>query len=754
MKKHGLIEIRLKSDLMSGSGYSYAGIIDSDVCFDDAGLPYIPARRLKGCLRDTAENILYSIITTEEVERLFGKWGNRKAEGMFLEDAVLENAAEISKALKSADEDMMNKYKVHALRQQMVLKQFSRVLGQTQIDENGAAKTNSLRYTRVVNHFSPTDPEKELTFYARVWFDSEDEDNLKIILRATRNIGMKRNRGIGLVDCRLIKEEYPADIAVRVPKEKNNGDAKTELFFHIRNTAPLMLSAQEEDSSETWISGQAMTGMLAAAYLERFPDNADAEEFRDLFLNGQTIYRMFYPDFGRGRGCPAPLYIRQLKKTKKIVNILKTAEGNGDYDPRQGNQPKKLKGKYIVSEAPDQVMVGDVPKQIYYHHSNRSVSADGKNGVLYTSEAVKAGTVFAGSIICNEKYADLLMDLIKTSRLHFGKSKGAQYGVCELLGEIERKQYIEKKRTFLKGSQVAVTFISDAVFSNGRDYTVYYDEVKKICATQLGISWSEEDGNAENNTAASILETKMITGYSGIWNLRKSPVPALKAGSCLIYKLTADLETGRCFTGEKNGEGFGEIRIDPVASMNYCMGDAVKCKNAADIGKADFKNNPALLKLEKQIIVDQLIEKVRLTAVNNKLFQIKTGEKQEDLGSGLGRVTLMLKESVEENRKDPERAFTEFGNRVESIKTDSLRRQVTDNILSRIGKKNQSTGRPEWKFNMDEFCKSLNLYKEPEYKILKELSGEEELEKLVAAQWPKYLITVLVQMKYKKEKKG
>ena len=50
--------ITLKSDLCVGSGYSYAGIIDSDICYDALGLPYIPARRLKGCLREAAELML------------------------------------------------------------------------------------------------------------------------------------------------------------------------------------------------------------------------------------------------------------------------------------------------------------------------------------------------------------------------------------------------------------------------------------------------------------------------------------------------------------------------------------------------------------------------------------------------------------------------------------------------------------------------------------------------------------------------
>lgn len=51
----GKIKIELMSDLCAGSGYSFAGVIDSDVSYDEYGLPFLPARRLKGCMREAAE---------------------------------------------------------------------------------------------------------------------------------------------------------------------------------------------------------------------------------------------------------------------------------------------------------------------------------------------------------------------------------------------------------------------------------------------------------------------------------------------------------------------------------------------------------------------------------------------------------------------------------------------------------------------------------------------------------------------------
>ena len=70
-RKYELV-ITLKSDLCAGSGYSYAGIVDSDVCYDSYGFPYIAARRLKGCLREAAELIGF---TKEEIGKIQSSYG-------------------------------------------------------------------------------------------------------------------------------------------------------------------------------------------------------------------------------------------------------------------------------------------------------------------------------------------------------------------------------------------------------------------------------------------------------------------------------------------------------------------------------------------------------------------------------------------------------------------------------------------------------------------------------------------------------
>ena len=169
------LTITLKSDLCVGSGYSYARVIDSDICYDDLGIPYIPAKRLKGCLREAAELIGNAVADTggenapqpeeqsgaqsgartkaqaeAQIEALFGKAGADAATGLFLENAYIEDYGEIRREIEQLGKEF-RRY----ITPQSILEQFTAVKAQTKIEKNGAAKDNSLRYTRTVSHYSP-----------------------------------------------------------------------------------------------------------------------------------------------------------------------------------------------------------------------------------------------------------------------------------------------------------------------------------------------------------------------------------------------------------------------------------------------------------------------------------------------------------------------------------------------------------------------------------------------------------------------
>ena len=97
------LEIILNSDLCAGNGESAGNSIDSDVCIDDAGIPYIPSRRIKGCLKQAAFDLKkmgYTLASDSNIIALFGDaYGN---EGAFsICDAMIKDANGIRQYLNT-----------------------------------------------------------------------------------------------------------------------------------------------------------------------------------------------------------------------------------------------------------------------------------------------------------------------------------------------------------------------------------------------------------------------------------------------------------------------------------------------------------------------------------------------------------------------------------------------------------------------------------------------------------------------------
>ena len=180
----GKIKIELMSDLCAGSGYSFAGVIDSDVSYDEYGLPFLPARRLKGCMREAAE-----LVCPDAVEGLFGKSGDNRTRGMVLKNARIKEydlIAEELEKLKGSKRD-----EVSFLTPKNILKMYTGIRSQTKLcADTGVAERNSLRYTRVVGQYDPLKDKTSLCFYAAVEFEDIYEEQLRRIAKATRNIGM------------------------------------------------------------------------------------------------------------------------------------------------------------------------------------------------------------------------------------------------------------------------------------------------------------------------------------------------------------------------------------------------------------------------------------------------------------------------------------------------------------------------------------------------------------------------------------
>ncbi|MCR5530870.1 MAG: hypothetical protein K6F26_03365 [Lachnospiraceae bacterium] len=714
------IKITLKSDLCASSGLAYAGTIDTDVCIDSCGFPYIPGRRLKGIMRSAADIFM----DKDDCDSLFGRGGEASHNGIQVNNAVIPGTDsltdEIAALQKNPNEQVMT--------QQNIIELFTSVRGQTSLTADGVADENTLRYTRVVNQYAPKcldTKQEELTFLAPVEYEAEQEERLSNVLRAVRHLGMDRNRGLGNVRCELVPIADAATNMKESVTEKED-DKPVVLKVVYRNIDQMMLSSDKDDITDRYISGQVVLGALAGAYLRskgiKDPDDA----FNDMFLKGACSFGNLYPtDNPELQFVPVPMYLRRLKKSKKYVcvagkyNPVDFAGQTGavDYDTNNGNQPKKLTGKYVCYFN-GKIRVIEPRTEIVYHHSKKEtydLGRAGENpeeGILYNMEVLEKGQLFSGIILVSGKYKNTLLELIRTNTFRFGKSKSAQYGRCVLEKDVEISDWTGEQEKELKAGRVFVVLESDAVIPGGYGYTVKYEEVLQHIASKTGLKAIPD--------ASVYMEIKTVTGYNAKINLKRASVPAIVAGSAFEMEVPQDGKYKECFIGKYCSEGFGRIRIVEKSSMIY---------------RQEEWQPEAVMIQESSVcfrMKNEIKRKQRLESLKAEFIKNKSNYSKVDLSSSLiGRITLMLKESQNSRNETGELVdstirLNEFAKRIASIKREKER-----NTIIRALKE-------QWKV-----CKVKMQRKE--YSGVENLMGTD-----VQELWEEYLAFILLNLKYQK----
>ena len=191
------IKIKFVSDVLIGVGEGYGTIIDSDCVFDELGLPYIPSKRLKGVLLESGQMLnevfkgigLSAIPLSEIFGTVGGVEGNLKLNNFYLEQ--YDDLVEWLRYLSDRHPNVINK--------QRIINIYSSLRYSTALDENtGIAKEHSLRVERVINRGN--------IFTGNVEFDEKYERDVALICMNVRRIGTKRNRGLGEVEIKLLKD--------------------------------------------------------------------------------------------------------------------------------------------------------------------------------------------------------------------------------------------------------------------------------------------------------------------------------------------------------------------------------------------------------------------------------------------------------------------------------------------------------------------------------------------------------------------
>ncbi len=214
MKSYNL-KIKLLSNTIITNGEGWAGVVDTEIIADNLGVPYIPARRLKGILKDSAFEVHNMFITAgvkiDNIDGLFGKSGSNSHSAFMISDAIVDD-------YESSREWLEYLISKNDLSRMDIYNYFTGIINTTAIDEkSGVVKYRSLRNHRYIK--------PGMEFISKITINDDSNKLIEeFLLYAVQNlnfIGLKRNRGFGHIDASLQNEEGK-DLKIELANFLNN----------------------------------------------------------------------------------------------------------------------------------------------------------------------------------------------------------------------------------------------------------------------------------------------------------------------------------------------------------------------------------------------------------------------------------------------------------------------------------------------------------------------------------------------------
>lgn len=611
------MEIKLLSDLCVSDGGVYNSTVDIDVCYDEYGLPYIPAKRLKGCLREAAMELVDWGVSID-VNKIFGEAGdNSKGGCLNITNAYLEKYDSLVEEIENA--------KGHPLyHPQNILNNYTYIRSQTSIDyETGIASENSLRTMRVVN--------KGLVFNSMIDVGDEYEAVKKCVQTLT-NIGMSRTRGLGEIKATLIEEndtasEKPID-TINVPNDSNY------IEYEIKLNEPMITlsSAGAQEKARDYIEGSSILGLVLSR-LEEID--------KSTFLNqlGNVVFSNAYISYKGIRYTEVPAYISSIKNnhTNYINNLY--------FDMRnaKGRQISSMKHTFVAMQ--DNLLSKlDVAMEERYHHRRaadksvgRAESKDAGDSNFYQIASINKNQVFRGFVYGNVDAIEMIKKSIKAdSSCRVGYGKNAEYGEATI-NTIKDEKWSEENSVCIRTKRLVIKLNSPAIVYNDKAmYSVAVSDLISEAAVALHIDEKKID---LENTRKYVNYTN-VSGYNITWNKRKPIVTAFDKGSAVDIVFTEEIDISIpkvLFIGERTTEGYGETEIIIPVSNGVAEGKIVKNRKSIWDGKIIEISEGSL---GKQLIDDLLDDYIRERAI--EMASKKSVD--EKMRATVSNMILMAKE--------------------------------------------------------------------------------------------------------------
>lgn len=548
-----ILQISLLSDLCASSGEHYNSYVDTEVVYDEFGLPFIPAKRIKGCIREAAlELVEWGVFEKQIYDALFGKEGNEKSK-FSLDNAYLKDYENLVADLKNCQDKVL----VHPQR---VLGLYAYTRTQTAMTKDGVADKGSLRTIRVIN--------KGLIFRTvlreNVQLTEEEKNLLRAAVSMVKHMGTGRTRGLGLVEMTL-QEEKKKDSKDNHTYELGDWN-KIHYTINLKSAVLCKSAAGTQEKTHDYIEGSKILGILA--------HSLSNEEFASIMKydgTGKSIIASNAYICENGERCTPVRASLQKKKDQTfdengemlVADMLVPNEEDVQWTP--------IGNKYMNVEG----TIKSVDVEVNYHHRRPKDKAVGKatgldDSAFYQLESICRGQQFSGFLLADKEQAELILSVFeKLDGVRIGASSNAEYGNADI--EITNTEHIEKIAPKME-REFVIKLNAPVILYNKQGMPVADIACLKSYLAEL---LEVEEHVLQINQAFLTYET--IGGFNVTWHRRKPIFTALGKGTVCSVIAAKEIDLSRLehvFIGERVAEGYGELEVSSAPKAQVLLKNA------------------------------------------------------------------------------------------------------------------------------------------------------------------------------------
>lgn len=450
---------------------------------------------------------------------------------------------------------------------------------------------------------------------------------------------------------------------------------KSALTFELKLLEPVLVAAvgagdENSERSYDFIPGSAILGALARRYASAHSAIEvldEDDEFRRIFLSGETAFLNAYPLREGQRTLPKPLSWRVSKvdKEREQATLYDFA-----IDLVKIKIPTAPAGAYAWRRNGD-VCLDNTDDYMQVHNASEDRMKKEKGvSAVFRYEAIAAGETLAGAVVGDEKDLKELKRLLEQGDLWLGGSRSGGYGrvQVEVSPDTDADWREYQPDGGESGEMIVVTLLSDAIARD--EYGNYSTNPQHLF---------------DARPAEIFQRTRMVGGFNQTWGMPLVQAPAMQAGSVYVFKSGVGMKVNdweEHGVGERRAEGFGRVAVNWFTKATVTRVPLNNEKEEKNDEEKQEEPKPIELSADSEKLAQRMAERYYRSQLDmvllSKLATLKI-EKPRPSNSQLARLRITVRQTMKDN--DLEKIPKHIED-LKSAKTQFERARIDDRRMS------------------------------------------------------------------------